>query len=182
MCNTSKKSSGKLPLNFEIILKVFFLKKWNKNVFFCFRSKKILGLCHSQTIFSKQLKEIGKKYFWGASWDNKWKTQEVWSSLGTPLRWPIPGGTDSPSPPVQVGLKESPHHMSIVYLMKGSVHGSEKTQLLPLEPRTSAICPFHCCWIPPKAITDRTTFVKLALLSLKQLLWKSLHVLLNEMC
>ena len=54
------------------------------------------GFCHSRSIFSDQLKEIGKKYFSGASWDNKWKKQEVWRTQQmTQGRGVTKGGLDT---------------------------------------------------------------------------------------
>ena len=42
MCNTSKKSSEKLSLNFEIIFEVFLLWKGKKNIFSFFNTKNFL--------------------------------------------------------------------------------------------------------------------------------------------
>ena len=77
-------------------------------------------------------------------WNFNWKYHTTYSAhlsksaQNQPIIWDI--------------IEKSPPHMSIVHLMKGSVHGSEKTQLLPLEPRTSGFFPLHLCWIPSKAI------------------------------
>jgi hypothetical protein len=66
MCNTSKKSSEELSYNFQIIYEVFFLKKIKKETLFYFFDTKNFFVF----VFTKQLKDMGKKYFLGASWDN----------------------------------------------------------------------------------------------------------------
>ena len=69
ICNTSKKILRKIVTQFWNIGGLF-SKKNEKNVFSFFDTKNFLVF----VIFSKQLKEVRKKYFWGASWDNTRKT------------------------------------------------------------------------------------------------------------
>ena len=63
MCNTSKKSSEKLSLNFEIIFEVFYYENEKKKTFFRFSILKIFWFMSFAVNFLKSLGRNSKKNF-----------------------------------------------------------------------------------------------------------------------